>query len=179
MTTGTTITRLTAPALLAGAGELAEVLVDAVDSGSSLGFLAPLGHDTAAAWWEALAPAVADGRLLVWAARGDGRLTGTVTLALEARHNGGHRAAVGKLIVHRDARGRGLGRDLLAVAERAAARAGRTLLLLDTETGSPAERLYRSAGWIETGVVPGYAADPWGEPRPCTFFYKPLGSAGK
>lgn len=78
------------------------------------------------------------------------------------------------LIVDRVARGRGLGRDLLAVAEEAAAQAGVTLLLLDTQTGSAAERLYRKAGWTEVGVVPDYAADPAGDLRPTTFFFKAL-----
>jgi ribosomal protein S18 acetylase RimI-like enzyme len=76
--------------------------------------------------------------------------------------------------VHRRARGRGLGRELLATAERAAAAHGLTLLLLDTETGSAADHLYRAAGWTCYGVVPGYAADPHGTPRDCSFFYKEL-----
>jgi GNAT superfamily N-acetyltransferase len=143
-----------------------------VDGGASLGFLASLDHDTAAAYWAGLAPGVEGGGLLVWAARIGGRLTGTVSLALEDKPNGRHRAEVRKLLVHREVRGRGLGRELLAVAEEAAAVAGRTLLLLDTETGSPAERLYRAAGWTGIGVVPGHAALPSGELRPTTFFYK-------
>ncbi|WP_181807842.1 GNAT family N-acetyltransferase, partial [Streptomyces shenzhenensis] len=77
-----------------------------------------------------------------------------------------------KLMVHRDARGRGVARGLLAVAEEAAAAAGITLLHLDTETDSPAERLYRSAGWTRAGVIPDYAADPSGVLRPTTLYYK-------
>jgi hypothetical protein len=34
---------------------------------------------------------------------------------------------------------------------------GRTLLTLDTVTGSSAERLYRSLGYVTVGVIPGYA----------------------
>jgi ribosomal protein S18 acetylase RimI-like enzyme len=170
-----TISRLSAAELLASAKELADLLVDAVESGSSLGFLSPFGQDAAASWWEELAPAVAEGRLLIWAARSGARLTGTVTLAPEDKPNGRHRAQIAKLIVHRQARGQGLGRELLALAEQAAAEAGVKLLLLDTEAGSPAERLYRSAGWTKMAVVPDYAADPAGVLQPCTFFYKSLG----
>jgi ribosomal protein S18 acetylase RimI-like enzyme len=82
---------------------------------------------------------------------------------------------VAKLIVHRDARGRGLGRQLLSLAEEAAAKAGATLLLLDTQTGSAAEALYRKAGWTAAGVIPDYAADPTGVLHPTTLFYKALG----
>jgi hypothetical protein len=46
--------------------------------------------------------------------------------------------------------------------------------MLDTETGSVADTLYERAGWTRYGVVPAYAADPSGVPRPCSFFYKPL-----
>ena len=46
-----------------------------------------------------------------------------------------------------------------AVDEEALAR-GRTLLLLDTETGSAAESLYRARGWQPYGFVPGHALRP-------------------
>lgn len=53
-----------------------------------------------------------------------------------------------------------LGRELLAAAERAARDSWLSLLFLDTQTGSSAERLYLAAGWTPVGVVPDYAADP-------------------
>ena len=65
-------------------------------------------------------------------------------------------------------------RRLLATAEHAAAAHGLTLLLLDTETGSAADHLYRAAGWTRYGIVPHYAADPDGTPRDCSFYYKEL-----
>jgi GNAT superfamily N-acetyltransferase len=79
-------------------------------------------------------------------------------------------------MVHQAARGRGLGRALLATAERAAAASGVTLLLLDTATGGAAERLYQAAGWTRFGVVPGYATDPDGKLEDSSFFYKRLPS---
>lgn len=153
---------------------LAELLCDAVDGGASLGFAAPLAHDEAAAWWRGRSGAVADGSLLVWAAYDGDRLVGTVGLTFSPWHNGRHRAEVLKLMVHGQARGRGLGRRLLATAEGAAAAHGRTLLLLDTESDSAAEALYRSAGWLPYGVVPDYAYGAGGLLRDCTFFYKRL-----
>ncbi len=75
-------------------------------------------------------------------------------------------------MVHRDARGQGLGRRLLTTAEQAATDAGVTLLHLDTETDSSAERLYDSAGWTRAGVIPDYAASPAGVLRPTTIYFK-------
>jgi GNAT superfamily N-acetyltransferase len=117
---------------------------------------------------------VADGGLSVWVARGPDGITGTVSLSLERKPNGRHRAEIVKLMVHRDARGQGLGGALLARAERAAARAGATLLLLDTVVGSAAEHLYRTASWTRYGIVPDYAADPAGSLEDCSFYYKQL-----
>lgn len=157
--------------------ELADLLVDTVDGGASIGFLAPLDRAVAVAWWKERAAAVAAGGLAVWAARDGHRVVGTVSLAFPDKPNSRHRAELVKLMVHRDARGCGLGRGLLALAEEAAAAAGITLLHLDTETDSPAERLYGSAGWTRAGVIPDYAADPAGELRPTTLYYKQLGAA--
>nr|WP_055501792.1 GNAT family N-acetyltransferase [Nonomuraea pusilla] len=154
---------------------LADVLADAVEGGASLGFVAPFDRVAAAAWWRDQAPAVADGALIVWAARDAGGVAGTVSLALTTKPNGRHRAEVLKLIVHRRARGRGLARALLAAAEGAAHEAGASLLLLDTESDSTAERLYVKEGWTRFGVVPGYASTPDGVLRDCSFFYKRLG----
>ncbi|WP_434976452.1 GNAT family N-acetyltransferase [Streptomyces puniciscabiei] len=157
------------------AGELADLLTDTVAGGASVGFLAALTHAEAAAWWRERAEATAAGRLAVWAALdGTGRPAGTVSLAYPDKPNSRHRAELVKLMVHRSARGRGLGRRLLATAEQAAAAAGITLLHLDTETGSPAEQLYRSAGWTQAGVIPDYAESPGGELRPTTLYYKRL-----
>ncbi|MEV0238694.1 GNAT family N-acetyltransferase [Streptomyces sp. NPDC050674] len=166
--------RLDAARLAARASGLAELLVATVDAGASVGFLAPLGHAQALAWWEERAADVAAGRLAVWAAHDGERVLGTVSLAFPGKANSRHRAELVKLMVHPDARGRGLARELLATAEAAAAAAGITLLHLDTETGSPAERLYRSTGWTPIGAIPDYASTPDGELRPTTIYYKRL-----
>ncbi|MEU9861830.1 GNAT family N-acetyltransferase [Streptomyces sp. NPDC047971] len=169
-----TITLLS-PETFAGAVDgLADVLADGVASGASLGFLQPFGHEAAAAWWHTRRPALDDGTLRVWAARTPEGVVGTVSLALEPRANGRHRAEIVKLMVHRKARGRGLARRLLSTAERAAREAGVTLLLLDTESDSAAELLYATTGWTRFGTVPAYATDPTGALRDCSFFYKAL-----
>ncbi|MES9506255.1 GNAT family N-acetyltransferase [Streptomyces sp. NPDC000609] len=165
------------PELVTYADELAALLVDTVNGGSSVGFLAPLERDEAAAWWRERAGAVDAGHLQVWIARDAERVTGTIGLVRAPLPNARHRAEVTKLMVRPSARGRGLGRSLLDAVERSAAEAGVTLLVLDTESGSPAERLYRSAGWTECGSIPEYAGDPAGVLKPTTLYYKPLGPA--
>ncbi|MEU4740173.1 GNAT family N-acetyltransferase [Actinosynnema sp. NPDC023658] len=171
----TEIVELTSSQLLACADALTDVTADAVDGGASVGFVKPLSRVQALKWWRAKAAPVANGGLALWVARDGGQVLGTVQVRFTDTANGAHRAEVAKLIVRRDARGAGLGRALLDVAERGAAERGATLLVLDTQTGSVAERLYRRAGWTEAGVIPDYAADPDGELRPTTLFYKRLG----
>ncbi|GAA1308409.1 GNAT family N-acetyltransferase [Saccharothrix xinjiangensis] len=166
------VEELTAAGLLAHAEALADVLEDAVAGGASVGFVKPLTRVAALKWWRSRAAPVANGLLAVWVARVGGRVVGTVQVRFASTPNGVHRAEVAKLLVHRDARGAGLGRELLAVAERGAAGRGVTLLVLDTRSGSAAERLYRREGWAEVGVIPDYTADPDGVLRPTTLFHK-------
>ncbi|MEU1511324.1 GNAT family N-acetyltransferase [Streptomyces sp. NPDC005811] len=171
-----TVRRLAGADLRHAAEELAVLLVDTVAGGASIGFLAPLDTAEALAWWRERAEGADAGRLAVWAAYDTDRVVGTVSLAFPDKPNSRHRAELVKLMVHRDARGKGLGRALLTTAERAALAAGVTLLHLDTETDSPAERLYGTAGWTRAGVIPDYAADPAGVLRPTTLYYKRLTS---
>lgn len=149
---------------------LADLLTDAVDGGASLGFVKPFTADQAAHWWQRRL----DDSALIWVAHEEGRVAGTISLELSEKDNGRHRAEITKLMVHRGFRGRGLGRRLLTVAENEAAATGVTLLILDTQTGSAAESLYRSTGWIHAGSIPDFAADPDGKLWPTTFFYKKL-----
>ncbi|MFC8716218.1 GNAT family N-acetyltransferase [Kitasatospora sp. NPDC057198] len=166
---------LTPETLDARLDALAGLLLDAVAGGASVGFLAGTDHREAAAWWASLGPSVAAGTRLLWIAEdAAGRALGTVSLVREEKPNGRHRAEVAKLLVHRDARGAGLGRRLLRHAEDAARARGVTLLLLDTQAGSAAEHLYRSAGWTPFGTVPGHAATPDGVLADTTYYYKRL-----
>ena len=175
-----TCTRLAPSEFPSYVDELGTLLADVVQGGSSLGFLHGLTPCEATAWWrDHVGPSVESGSTALWVATdtegpAPARCVGTISLAFTEKPNGRHRAEVVKLMVHADTRGTGLGRTLLATAERAAAEAGVTLLVLDTETGSPAESFYRKAGWDEVGVIPDYAADPAGVLRPTTLFRKRL-----
>ncbi|MGW0792000.1 GNAT family N-acetyltransferase [Streptomyces sp. NPDC002911] len=171
----TEIVPVSGPELVTYADELAALLIEAVEGGASVGFLAPLDRATAAIWWRERAAAVEAGDQQVWIARDDQRVAGTIGLVKAALPNAYHRAEISKLMVRPSARGRGVGRALLAAAEQSAADQGLTLLVLDTETGSDAERLYCSAGWTPCGSVPDYAADPYGTLKATTLYYRLLG----
>jgi GNAT superfamily N-acetyltransferase len=156
--------------------ELAELLVDAVGSGASVGFLPPFTVVQAERWWRGLTDDVATGRLLVLLLRVDGRAFGTAQLRLAQLPNAQHRAEVAKVLVHSSTRRRGYGRILMEAVENAAQTAGRHLLVLDTLSGSDAERLYTRMGWSRVAEIPGYAALPNGQFAATTIFYKELAS---
>jgi GNAT superfamily N-acetyltransferase len=157
------------------APDLAEILRDCVAGGASVHFRAPPPLPDALAFWRDVAAEVGAGRRLLFVAEdAAGAVSGTVQLLLAQPENQPHRAEIAKLLVHRRARGAGLATALMRAAEAAALRQGRTLLLLDTEAGSPAESLYRRLGWTGFGVVPDYALNPAGTPRPASFFYRRL-----
>ena len=99
---------------------------------------------------------------------------GTVQLRLEQPDNQPHRADLAKMLVHRRARRRGLGAALMDAALDLARDCGKSLLVLDTVTGSDAERLYTRLGWQRVGVIPGYALWPKGGLCDTTVFYRVL-----
>src|SRR2546422_9194211 len=141
------IRRLGATEVHAQLDGLAAVLVDCVDGGASVSYLAPFSHKEARGVFEAVAAEVEQGRRLLLAAFADGELVGTVQVILALPPNQPHRAEIAKLLVHRSARRRGIAQLLMERAEAEARGEGRTLLVLDTVTGDAAERLYARMGW--------------------------------
>lgn len=152
--------------------DLAEVLSDCVEGGASVGFMQPYPPEAALAYWRGVAEAVAGGETLLMVAEVAGRILGTVQVGVAQMPNQPHRGDLKKLLVHRDARGKGLARRLMDAVEREAATRGKTLLVLDTATGSEAEAIYPRLGWERVGVIPDYAMWPEGGLCATTFFYK-------
>jgi GNAT superfamily N-acetyltransferase len=136
--------------------------------------MAPFSHEQARAEFEEMAAEVERGRRLLLAAFDDGTLVGTVQVILAVPPNQPHRGEIAKLLVHRSARKRGIARQLMEQAESEARAEGKTLLVLDTVTGDPAERLYTRLGWTRVGVIPNYALYPDGRPCDTTVFWKAL-----
>lgn len=165
------IRSLSAEEAAAHAGALAEVLLDAIAGGASVSFMADFSRAQAVEYWRWVADQVREGRRVLFLAR-DG--DGTAQLVLDTPPNQPHRGELAKLLVHRRARRRGLGRALFAAVEAEARRRGRTLLTFDTITGSDAERLYLACGCVKVGEIPGYALMPDGRPAPTSVFYRSL-----
>lgn len=156
------------------ADALGEILADAVASGSSVNFVLPFSPADGAAWWRSRLPDVEAGAVLPLLARVDGRIEGVTLLIPAWQPNAPHRAEVSKVLVHRRARRRGIGTALMNAVEQLALNHGRWLLLLDTHSGSDADRLYRRLGWQEVGVVPDHSLTPDGALCPTTIFRKDL-----
>lgn len=161
---------------------LAELLLDSVAEGNSIGFLADLTREQARDWWRA---ALQEPDTITWVAidptaagNGDGQdcgdVVGCVRLIPTGKDNARHRAEVGKLLVHRRARRQGIASALMSTVEDQALSTGQVLLLLDTCTGSAADTAYRGWGWTAYGVVEDHAALPNGRLAPTTFFTKRL-----
>ena len=156
------IAALDAPIADAALAQLADVLADCVEGGASVSFMSPFSHQQALAFFRDVMDSVTAGNTVLLAARLDGRIVGTVQLGLDTPPNQPHRADIRKMLVHRSARGRGVGAALMARVEAEARRHGRWLLVLDTVPGENGHRLYLRAGWTQTGLVPDYALFPDG-----------------
>lgn len=171
-----TVRVVSAEKAMARIADLSAVLIDCVDGGASVSFMAPLSRERADAFWRKVAEGVAEGDRLLLVAEdpASGDIVGTVQVIFAVPENQPHRADIAKMLVSRAARRRGLGAALMRAAAEAARAAGKTLLVLDTVTGSDAERLYERLGWTKVGVVPAYALMPDGRPCDTTFFYKTL-----
>lgn len=154
--------------------ELASVLIDCVEGGASVSFMSPLTRERAVAFWRHVARGVAAGHRAVVVAEDAAGICGTVQLVFDLPENQPHRADLAKMLVHRRARRQGLGAALVRAAEATARDCGKSLLVLDTVTGSDAERLYARLGWQRVGEIPRYALWPQGGFCSTTVFYRDL-----
>jgi GNAT superfamily N-acetyltransferase len=137
---------------------LGDVLHAAVHGGAGVSFFVPFSLDDARAFWrDQVLPGVRARTRRVVVARWSERIVGTVQLDLAVPPNQQHRADVAKLLVHPIARRRGVARAMMRALEEIAQSERRTLLTLDTVTGSGAEPFYLSLGYIAVGVIPRYA----------------------
>lgn len=153
--------------------QLCELLIDSVHRGASVGFLKPLPMAEAEAYWQQVERGLGAGHRLLLLQEGQA-LLGSVQLSLCQKPNGRHRGEVQKLFVHSRARGRGLASLLLRRVDELARAAGCSLLVLDTESGSKAEQVYRHLGWQHAGNIPDYAATPEGRLHPTALYFKQL-----
>jgi acetyltransferase len=166
------IQQLDAESARAALPELMELLVDSVNGGASVGYLAPLDPAQAEHYWQGILASLSERALLVL--RDGERIVGTVQVVLESRPNGNHRAEIAKMLVHSSARRRGHGQALMRAAEEVARAHQRTLLVLDTIKGDNAERMYTRLGFQTAGIIPSYARSSAGVLEPTVIMYKLL-----
>jgi ribosomal protein S18 acetylase RimI-like enzyme len=150
--------------------ELTELLIKVVAEGASIGFLPPLDREAANSYWTTvMAPEV-----ILFVARVNQQIAGTVQLHLCTKQNGTHRAEIAKLMTHPDFRRNGVGRALMEIAEERAKQESRSLLVLDTREGDVSNKLYTSIGYVKAGRIPHFAQSPTGELNATILYYKEL-----
>jgi GNAT superfamily N-acetyltransferase len=155
--------------------QLAHVLINCVEQGASVSFMHPLPLEKAMAFWKGVMDGVLRGeRLLLVARDAQRQIQGTVQIITAQPDNQPHRADIAKMLVHSSARNLGLGQALMLAAEKEARAAGKSLLVLDTVTGSAGWRLYQRCGWRIVGDIPGFALWPKGGLVATTFMYKQI-----
>jgi GNAT superfamily N-acetyltransferase len=152
---------------------LAEILIDAVDSGAGVTFMHPLAQDVAEAYWLKQKADVGSGQTALFIAEENGVIAGTVMLQKAWPPNQPHRCEVAKLLVHRDFRRCGLATLLMQALEAKARTLGLTLITFDTVAKSAAETLYRQLGFTCAGYIPNYAYAK-GRLDATALFYKQL-----
>ncbi len=172
------VRRLEAAEIAVERAALVDILCDCVDGGASVSFLAPMSRRAAEQYWDDIARDVGAGGRTLFAIADDLGLAGTVQLVPASVPNQPHRADISKLLVHRRARRRGLGRQLMLALEDEARRAERTLLTLDTRVGDAAEPLYASMGYRLAGIIPRYARASGGALDDTALYWKELNGAG-
>ena len=170
----TEIRRLTAYEAIPHLDTFADILIDCVEGGASVNFMLPLSHATAVSFFRNVLESVRQADRILLAAFVDGNLVGTVQVQLSMPPNQPHRAEIAKLLVHRSARNKGVGALLMEHAEKACREEDKTLLVLDTQTGGSAERLYQRLGWTMAGVIPDFALLPDGSPCGTSILWKRL-----
>ena len=90
---------------------LAEILIDAVDSGAGVSFMKPLSLEVAQNFWMGHISDVAAQKTFPIVAEQDGVIAGIVFLMLAWAPNQPHRCDIAKLLVHRDFRRHGFATD--------------------------------------------------------------------
>ncbi|MCK9861934.1 GNAT family N-acetyltransferase [Paenibacillus sp. ATY16] len=151
--------------------KLADLLVQVVEEGASVGFLPPLSQEEAIEYWKG----ALDPEVMLFAAKVGGHLAATVQLQLCGKANGSHRAEIAKLMTHPEYRRRGIARKLMLAAEAAALEENRSLLVLDTREGDPSNLLYLSLGYQLAGRIPDFARSADGSLDATMIYYKNIG----
>ena len=154
--------------------QLTDILLDCVRGGASVGFLSGISVEDAIEFFRHCARETDAGRRVLLVTFRDGQPAGCVQLVTGMPENQPHRAEIAKLLVASAQRRQGIGHALMEAAEAEARRRLKTLLVVDTASGSGAERLGIRMGWTKAGEIPNYALLPDGRPTAISIFWKGL-----
>lgn len=153
---------------------LSLLLEDSINSGASIGFLAPLEKNEVVSYWREVNYKLAQGNSRLWIATQQGKIVGSVQLSLVSKKNGVHRAEVEKLMVLTTARKQGIATLLMNELENFAREKDIRLLVLDTREGDVSELLYSKIGFVRVGVIPNFALSSNGNYDGTAIYYKKL-----
>ncbi|WP_386036781.1 GNAT family N-acetyltransferase [Thalassotalea euphylliae] len=153
--------------------DLETLLTDSIDSGASIGFVAPLQEHEVPEYWNEVERKLSE-HFVCFVALKDNKAVGCVKLETPTKTNGNHRAEIQKLMVHRNHQGQGIAKALMMNAEKFAKDNGLKLLVLDTRLGDVASTLYRRLDYIEAGQIPMFARSSNGDLEATVYFYKAL-----
>ncbi|WP_227521461.1 MULTISPECIES: GNAT family N-acetyltransferase [Bacillus] len=150
--------------------DLSELIINVVQHGASIGFLPPLVFFAAQDYWES----IQDSNVILFLAKANERVVGSVQLHLCSKQNGSHRAEIAKLMTLSNYRRMGIGHLLMEKAHETAIQMGKTLIVLDTREGDPSNLLYTSLGYQYVGRIPDYAKSENGHFDATIIYYKKL-----
>jgi acetyltransferase len=168
------VRRVTPPEADGICAGLAKVHQDALRSGMALGALDSMGRGVLERSYRDVVAALDDrDRLLLVAEEGE-EVVGMAQLAFSGATNADHRAEVQRIGVAAEARGRGIGRQLMAAVEEEGRRRGVTLLWLTTHDDTDACLFYEAIGYTKLGAMPNYSRRPDGTLWPGAFYFKEL-----
>jgi acetyltransferase len=140
----------------------------------ALGALDSMGRGVLERSYRDVVAALDDRERVLLVAEEEGGILAMAQLALSGATNADHRAEVQRVGVASEARGRGIGRRLMAALEEVAHESGVTLLWLTTHEGSDACVFYEALGYTKLGVMPNYSRRPDGTLWPGAFYFKDL-----
>jgi ribosomal protein S18 acetylase RimI-like enzyme len=152
---------------------LAALHEDAFRAGMALGMLESIGRDGLERAYREAVATLDDDRALVVAELG-GEIVAMAQVTRSSAMNAEHRAEIQRVVVADAARGRGVGRELMAAIERAAGELEITLVWLTTHDASDACAFYEAIGYVRMGVMPDYSRRPDGTPAAAAFYFKEL-----
>ncbi len=121
---------------------LEALLLNCIYSGASVGFVRPINDEELTSYWKFVGQELDKGYRKLFLAYDGENIIGSVQLSICSKPNGSHRGEVEKLMVHTNARGKGVSKKLMSFMEKVSFKIGLSLLVLDTRLGDVASSLY-------------------------------------